>query len=133
MPRREDATCSIRSRNVLAPLDVVEYDHERPPRRDLSRSCGTPGDSSAEGRVGLDRAASGSPPGGLFLGPQLELVQHLDDRPVCDPFAVGPAAAPKDRRVDRSETLRGEAGLADAPVAGKRHQLATLLRPDALP
>ena len=42
-------------------------------------------------------------------GHDVELLQHLDHRPVRDPFAVGQAAAADDRRVYRGERLGDEA------------------------
>ena len=71
--------------------------------------------------------------GGLLRGQQVELLQHLDHRPVRDPLAVGQAAAAHDHRLDRCQNLRGEPGLADTGVADDRHQLAALLGLHALP
>ena len=80
------------------------------------------------------RAASESRAAAAVVGRPLgELLQHLDDRPVGDPFAVRQAASSHDPRLDRGEQLGSEARLADAGVADDRHQLATLLGPHTRP
>ena len=120
---------------LLAPLDVVEDDHERPLRRGLlQRLAERPGDLlRRRRRLRLAEQRADRRRGGLVRGQHVELLQHLDDRPVGDPLAVGEAAAADDRRVDRSQSLRGEPGLADAGIADDRDQLAALLGPHALP
>ena len=75
--------------------------------------------SPSSERIAAAAASSG--------GQQVELLQHLDDRPVGDPLAVGQAAAADDRRLDRARQLRGEPRLADAGIADDRDQLAALL------
>ena len=70
---------------------------------------------------------------GFVRRQQAELLQHLDDRPIRDPLPVGEAAAAEDGRLDRSEQLRGETGLAHAGIAGDRDELASLLGPHAFP
>ena len=120
---------------LLAPLDVVEDDHDRPFCRGLlQRLAERPGDLLRGCRsLRLAQQRPDRLRGGLFGGPQVELLQYLDDRPVRDPLPIGRAAATHDRRVDGSQSLRGEPGLADAGIADDRHQLAALLRPYALP
>ena len=121
--------------HLLAPLDVVEDDHQRPFRRgvlqglaerprDLLRRCR---------RLRLAEQRADRRRGGLVRRQHVELLQHLDDRPVGDPLAVGEAAAAEDGRLDRSQQLRGEPRLADAGIADDRDQLAALLGLHALP
>src|SRR5262249_26373122 len=62
--------------------------------------------------------------GMLVVGPSVELLDHLDDRPVGDPFAVGETAAVHDARIDPLERLRGEPRLADSRIADDRDELA---------
>src|SRR5581483_9090281 len=62
-----------------------------------------------------------------------ELLEHLDDRPVGDPLAVGEAAAADGAGADLGERLGDEARLADPGVADDRDQLAALLDLRALP
>ena len=58
-----------------------------------------------------------------------QLLQHLDHRPVGDPFSVGQAAPAHDARaVDRADELRGQARLADAGRPEDREQLAGAVR-----
>ena len=120
---------------LLAPLDVVEDDHERPLRRSLlQRLAEGPGDLLRRcRRLRLAQQRADRRGGGLVRRQQVELLQHLDHRPVGDPLAVGEAAAADDRRLDRSQNLRDEPGLADARIADDRHQLAALLGLHALP
>jgi hypothetical protein len=88
---------------LLAPLDVVEDDDERP-------LCRGPLHGFSEGpcellgggrRVRLAQERTDGRRGGVFCGRQVELFQHLDDRPVRDPLAIGQAAATDNRRLDR--------------------------------
>ena len=111
-PEDRSATCSIRSRNVSSP-------------HWMSSNTTTSGRSAAacssvlrnaQAISSADVAASVSPEqradrrrGGLVRGQHVELLQHLDHRPVRDPLAVGQAAAADDRRVDRSQSLRRRA------------------------
>ena len=120
---------------LLAPLDVVEDDHQRPLGRSLlERLAERPGDLlGRRRRLRLAEQRADRRRGGLVRGQHVELLQHLDDRPVGDPLAVGEAAAADDRRLDRRQELRGEPRLADAGIADDRDQLAALLGPHALP
>ena len=120
---------------LLAPLDVVEDDDQRPLRRSLlQRLAERPGDLlRRRRRLALAEQRADRHRGGLVRGQHVELLQHLDHRPVRDPLAVGEAAAADDRRLDRSQNLRGQPGLADAGIADDRDQLAALLGPHALP
>ena len=120
---------------LLAPLDVVEDDHERPLRRSLlQRLAEGPGDLLRRcRRLRLAEQRADRRRGGLVRRQHVELLQHLDDRPVGDPLAVGQAAAADDRRLDRRQSLRDEPGLADAGIADDRDQLAALLGLHALP
>ena len=109
------ATCSTRSRKrLLAPLDVVEDDDER--RLLCSSSLRNAQAISSAEVPCLDLAEQRPDRGGRgrVVGQRVELLQHLDDRPVGDPLAVGEAAAADDARVDRGQRLRDEPRLADA-------------------
>jgi hypothetical protein len=120
---------------LLAPLDVVEDDDQRPLCRGLLDGfaerpgqllCGRRGLLLPEQRADRDR-------GGLVRRQQLELLEHLDHRPVRDPVAVGKAAAPDDRRGAALEELGDEARLPHACVPDDRQQLAPALGSHALP
>ena len=63
----------------------------------------------------------------------VELLDHLDDRPVGDALAVGEAAAADNPGVDRGERLGDEPRLADACLADDRQQLTALLGSSARP
>ena len=120
---------------LLAPLDVVEDDHERPlGRRLLQRLAKGPGDLLRRcRRLALAEQRADRRRGGLVRRQHVELLQHLDDRPVGDPLAVGEAAAADDGRLDRGQNLRDQPRLADAGIADDRHQLAAPLGLHALP
>ena len=120
---------------LLTPLDVVEDDHERLPCRGLlQRLAKGPGDLlRCRRRLRLAQQRTDRHRGGLICGPHVELFQHLDHRPVRDPLPIRETAATDNRRVDGSQSLRGEPGLADAGIADHRHQLAALLGAHALP
>ena len=85
---------------LLAPLEVVEADHER--RLLLEQLAERPGDLvRARRTVAL---AQQRPDRGRRLrvgGQRVELLHDLDDRPVGDPLAVGKAAAADDAGLDR--------------------------------
>ena len=134
-PEESSATCSIRSRNVSSP-------------HWMSSKTTTSGRSAAAcssvlrkaQAISSDVAASLSPSSERIAaaaassdGSSVELLQHLDDRPVRDPLAVGEAAAADDRRLDRRQGLGDEPRLADAGLADDRHELAALLGLHALP
>jgi len=89
--------------------------------------------SSADVAASLSPSSSGWPRRQPRPRQHVDLFQHLDDRPVGDPLAVGEAAAADDRRVDRRHELGGEPGLADAGITENRDQLATALDPHTLP
>ena len=72
-------------------------------------------------------AAAGS------VGQGAELLDHLDNGPVCDLLAVGKAARSDDPRVHPLESLGDETRLADAGLAEHRHELARALGARALP
>ena len=112
---------------LLAPLDVVQNDDKRSLRRSLlQRLAKGPGDLlGRRRRLALAEQRADRRRGVLVRGQLVELLQHLDDRPVRDPFAVGEAAAADDGRLDRGQELRGEPRLADTGVADDRHELAT--------
>ena len=129
-PAERSATCSTRSRNVSSPHWMSSKTTTSGACCAARAACGTPRRSppptsppplspSSE-RIAAAAAAIG--------GQRVELLQHLDDRPVGDPLPVGEAAAADDRRLDRGQRLRGEPRLADAGIADDRHQLAALLR-----
>jgi hypothetical protein len=110
---------------LLAPLDVVEDDHERSDRRCLlQRLAKGPGELLGRRRsTALAEERADRSRGGLVGGNHVELLENLDDGPVGDALAVGQTAASHDRRLDRRERLGDEAGLPDAGVADDRHQL----------
>ncbi len=121
--------------HLLAPLDVVEDDHERPFRSGvLQRLAERPRDLFGGcRRLPLAEQRADRLSGGTFRRLHVELLQHLDDRPIGDPLAVWGAAAAQDRRLDRRKQLRGEPRLADACIPRDRDQLAAFLGPHALP
>ena len=135
-PEDRSAMCSIRSRNVSSP----HWMSSKTTTTGRSAAACSSVLRKAQAISSADVAASVSPEqradrhrGGLVRGPHVELLQHLDHRPVGDPLAVGRATTADHRRVDGSQDLRGEPRLADAGITDDRHQLATLLRPDTLP
>jgi hypothetical protein len=74
-------------------MDVVEHDHERPLRRRVLQGLAEGPRDLLRGRRRLrfaeqraDRLDSG-----LVRRQQVELLQHLDDRPIGDPLPVGEA------------------------------------------
>ena len=95
---------------LLAPLDVVEHDDERPLGGSmLERLAKRPRDLL--GRHGCfvlteERADRGGGP--LVARPAIQLHQHLDHGPVRDSLAVRQAARGDDPCIDRRERLRGE-------------------------
>ncbi len=136
-PEDRSATCSIRSRNVSSPhwMSSKTTTSGRSAAACSSVLRKAQAISSAARRrlrssPSSERIAAAAASSG---GSTSELLQHLDDRPVGDPLAVGEAAAADDRRLDRSQALRGEPRLADAGIADDRDQLAALLRPAHAP
>jgi hypothetical protein len=69
----------------------------------------------------------------VFFRQRVELLQHLDNRPIRDPLAVGQAATADHRGVDGSQSFHRQSGLAHAGIAGDGDQLAALLGLHALP
>ena len=135
-PEERSATCSIRSRNVSSP----HWMSSKTTTSGRSAAACSSVLRKAQAISSADVAASLSPSSERIAAAaassgrqHVELLQHLDDRPVGDPLAVGEAAAADDRRVDRRQQLRDQPRLADAGVADDRHQLAALLGPHALP
>ena len=125
-PVESSAMCSMRRGTSLAPLDVVEDDDERLLRRRvLERLAERPGDlvrgrgARRSGRAGADRRRGEY----RSTGP-VELLEHLDDRPVADPLPVREATAARDRRRAEPRNLRGEPRLADAGLTDDGDQLA---------
>ena len=120
---------------LLAPLDVVEDDDERRPPRSSSSLRNAQAISSAD--VARSVSPSSEPIAAaarLVRGQHVELLEHLDHRPVGDPLAVGEAAAADDAAPRaRPSDLRDQPRLADAGLADDRDQLAALLGQRALP
>ena len=86
---------------LLAPLDVVEDDHERR-RLLLEQLAERPGDLLGGRRLlALAEQRADRRRGGPVGRQRVELLEHLDHRPVGDPLAVGEAAAADDPSVDR--------------------------------
>ena len=136
--RREErsATCSIRSRNVCSP----HWMSSKTTTSGRSAAACSSVLRKAQAISSADVAASVSPSSERIAaaaasseGSSVELLQHLDHRPVGDPLPVGEAAAADDRRLDRGQKLRGQPRLADARVADDRDQLAALLGLHTLP
>ena len=112
---------------LLAPLDVVEHDHQR--RRAARAACGTPRRSppprSPRRALPQQRPRSPPPQPGR-RGQRAQLLDHLDHRPVGDPLAVGEAAAAHHPRLEPRDELRHQPRLAHARLPDDRHQLAAL-------
>ena len=124
--------------HVLAPVDVVEHGDDRPLGRDrLEQLAKRPRDLVGRGRAAVsenrgqrlrrNRIQLDSRP------VRLELLQHLDHRPVGDPLAVGEAAAANGGRVRSGEELRHEARLPHPRRADDGHELAARAAAYALP
>ena len=101
---------------LLAPLDVVEDADER-------RACSSSSLRKAQAissadvpssRLAEQRAERGR--GSRIGGKRVQLLQHLDHRPVGDPLAVGEAAAA--RRSRASTAARNSAASRDLPTPG---------------
>ena len=105
---------------LLAPLDVVEHDHQRLLCRGvLQRLAERPCDLlRRRRRLRLAQQRADRHRCGLVCGPHVELLQHLDHRPVRDPLPVREASATDDRRVDGSQNLR-----RPAATCRRRHRL----------
>ncbi len=114
---------------VLAPMDVVEHDDERPVSgrllerlasgpRDLLRRCLQLG--LAEKRPDYGRSR-------LVGREHAELFQDLDDGPVGDALAVRQAAAAHDVRVEPCQCLVDEPRLADPCVGHDGDELTAAL------
>ena len=109
-PVESSATCSTRSRKVSSPhwMSSKTTDERAPAPR---AACGTPRRSPrptcALVRLAEQRAERRR---GRGIGrKRVELLQHLDHRPVGDPLAVGEAAAADDSRIDRARGTRPSA------------------------
>ena len=120
---------------LLAPLDVIEHDHQRPRCRSLlQRLAERPGDLlRRRRRLAFAEQRADRHRGGLVRRQHVELLQHLDHGPVRDPVAVGKAAAADNRGFDRNQKLRHQPRLANTRIADDRQQLTALLRPHTLP
>jgi hypothetical protein len=120
---------------LLAGVDVVEHHRERPlcggvlerlPKRPGDLFGGDGGAGSPEQRPDRRRCLG-------VRRLEVELLQHLNHRPVRDSLAVGAATPAHDHRLERSQGLRDQPRLADSRVADDRHQLAALPRQRPLP
>ena len=99
---------------LLAPLDVVEHDHER--RLLLEQLAERPGDLlRRRPRLRLAQQRADRRRGGRIGRQHVELLDHLDDRPVGDPDPVGQAAAAHDPRLDRGRAPPPPAATCRAP------------------
>ena len=115
--------------DVLSPLDVVEdRDERRLGRHSLEQLAERPRDLVRRSYAGLleERVERlGRSRIELELRALcLELLHHLDHRPVGDSLAVGEAAATDARRVGIGQELRDETRLAHARRSDDRHELA---------
>jgi hypothetical protein len=114
---------------LLAPLDVIEDDHEGLLRsRVLQRLPERPRDV-LRGRGGVALAQQGADrrDGRFVRRERVDLLQHLDDWPVRDAFAVRRAARVNGRRTRPLQRLADQPGLPDTGVPDDRDQLAALL------
>ncbi len=128
-PQERSATCSIRSRNVSSPHWMSSKTTTSGAAAPAPASSGTPrrsppptsppSVSPSSERIAAAAASS--------AGSSVELLQHLDHRPVGDPLAVGEAAAPDDRRVDDARDSATSRDLPTPGLADDRHQLAAPL------
>ncbi len=117
---------------VLAPLDVVDEDDER--RLLAEELPERPGDLLHRRRLFALAEQRADGRGGRRVGGQgVELLDHLDNGPVCDLLAVGKAARSDDTRVHPLERLGNETRLADTGLAEHGHELARALGARALP
>ena len=107
---------------LLRPVEVVDHEHERPLAGALLEE-GTCRELRL-GRRGPDR----------LRRLDLELHEHLHERPVRDPLAVRERAAPRHRgdAVDVLEDVRDEPRLADPGRADQREQTAAARRDHVL-
>ena len=123
------------SEGLLAPLDVVEHDDQWPSHRSvLERLAERPGDLLSGGcRICFAEQRADRQCCSLVRRRHVELLQHLHDRPIGDPFAVWRTAAAHDGRLDRDQSFRDKPGLADPSFADHGHQLAALPSVHALP
>ncbi len=135
-PEERRATCSIKSQKVCSPRWMSSKTTTTGRcaaacssvlRKAQAISSAEVAASLSPSRERIAAAAAGS------RQRYVELLQHLDDRPVGDPLAVGEAAAANDRRLEAVQKLGGQPGLADTGVAYDRHELAALLGLHALP
>ncbi len=133
--RKERDVLDEVEQGLLGPLDIVEDDEERPLPGGRFE-CLTEGPSdlvcSCHGLLPAEQRVDG---GGSRIAKtrQLELLQHLYDRPVGVPLAVGQAAALHDLRVNRGRQLSRETRLPDPRVSDDGHELAATLAPHPLP
>ena len=119
----------------LAPVDVVEHHGQWLRRRSVLECLAEgPGDLlRRRGGLGVPEQRPNRRRRFGVRWQHVELLQHLDHRPVRDPLAVGQATPAHDPRLERRERLRGQACLSHACVADDRDELAELLRPSPLP
>ena len=116
----------------LSPVQVVEHGDERPLRRRLLECLPHgPGDLIGScGLVGLSEQRIDGAGGHVVGGFRSELLEHLDRRPVGDPFSVREAATADDGCVDIGEELCGKPRLADSGGAEDRDEVARAVGPD---
>ena len=118
----------------LRPVDVVEHDHDRcGGGRALEQLAQRPGNLLGGRDGGLVAEQHFDRRGGRRIEVELsggwQLLQHLDHRPVRDPFPVRQAAsAHHARAADRADELGGQARLADAGRPEESEQLARAVR-----
>ena len=128
--RLRSARCSIRSRKVGSPQWISSKRPRAAARPPAPRAaCGPPTRSPPASPRPPRPRGSGEPT--VAVVRPVQLLHHLDHRPVGDPLAVGKAAAANDRRVRRAEELLREPRLPDAGGAEHREQVARALAGDA--
>src|SRR6266511_3303814 len=117
---------------VGSPLDVVDEDDER--RLLAEELPERPGDLLHRRRLFALTEQRADGRGGRRVAWQgAELLDDLDNGPVCDLLAVGKTARFDDPRVHPLESLGDETRLADTGLAQHGHELARALGARALP
>ena len=108
---------------LLAPLDVVEDDHQR--RLLFEQLAERPGDLvCARPLLALTEQRADRRCRGRVGRQRIELLDHLDHGPIGDPLAVWETAATDDPHVERGQRFRNKPRLADPRVADHGDELA---------
>ncbi len=117
---------------LLRPLDVVEQHYQR--CLFFEQLPEGPGDLlGARCRLALPQQRADRRRGRSVGGKDVQLFQHLHQRPVRDALAVGKAAAADGATIDQCQRLCHQAGLAHTRLADDGDELAARLRAHPLP